>query len=537
MTSARVALTALLLLLLVLVGIATPAPVAAAGGADQEAARFALLIGNNRGHAGDAQLRFASHDAARVARLLQDLGSFPGENTTVLTARSAEQVRRALLSINDRVRQAVSGGRRAMLLVYYSGHADARTLHLEGTSLEVEELRKLVTGSAATLRVLVLDACHSGSATRVKGGRPGPGFSIRLTNRLTSEGFAIITSSAATEESQESDQLQGSFFTHYLLSGLRGAADRNRDGQVSLAEAYAYAYASTLSVTSRTLVGPQHPTYEYDIRGKGDFMITRLRAAAGHGVLSFGAPGHYLIFAERAEGHVVAELLTDQPRARIVLPAGRYFLRKRAPDLLLEGPLTVRAGARSDVDEGGLRRVAYARLVRKGAGRRRLSHGPLLGYALHGPVAAGLGPLSQLEASYPLALRHVTLAPRVAFGWTSADNDRLTLEHRELTLSLAGHYVLDVGPVGLLVGLVGGYSLALQRFSSAGQAPDRTSHLFSFGGEAGLEWPIRWGLYLQLRGALLTYVFRGMDDALGQSGSTTTALTYGIGAGIGWQLQ
>ena len=81
-----------------------------------------------------------------MARLLQDLGGFPAENTAVLPARGADQVRRALLSINERVRRSTGGGRRARQLVYYSGHADARTLHLQGTSLEVEELRAMVTG-------------------------------------------------------------------------------------------------------------------------------------------------------------------------------------------------------------------------------------------------------------------------------------------------------------------------------------------------------------------------------------------------------
>jgi len=509
------ALPALALLL-----AAAPTP-AAAG-----TARYALLVGNNRGHADDAPLRFARSDARRLARILIDLGGFPEENTVVLEERRGEAVRRALLSINERVRRSVSGGGRAMLLVYYSGHADARSLHLSGSSLEIEELRKMVAGSAATARVLVLDACRSGSATRVKGGKPAPAFAIKIVDRLSSEGLAVITSSAASEDSQESDGLRGSFFTHYLVSALRGAADRNGDGQVSLTEAYGYAYANTLRETSKTLAGPQHPTYQYGIRGKGDFIITRTDRAAGHGALVFPEGGHYLVLRDGPQGAVVAEVLTER-RARVVLPAGRYFVRRRRPDLLLEGWVRIAAGERARLETGAMRRVAYAQLVRKGASARALSHGPQLGYLIHGPVAEGLGPISMVELSYPLSLRHLTLAPRLAYGHFGGDNDYLALEQHEVAASLGAYHAFDLGHLSPFVGLAVGWTLAHQRFESEGVAPDRTSHLLHIGAEGGLDLHLLRGLYLQLRGAALTFVGR----------EPRATITYQAAAGLGWQIR
>ena len=43
------------------------------------------------------------------------------------------------------------------------------------------------------------------------------------------EGRVLISASGANEYAQESDALQGSYFTHYLVTGLRGAADTSRD--------------------------------------------------------------------------------------------------------------------------------------------------------------------------------------------------------------------------------------------------------------------------------------------------------------------
>jgi hypothetical protein len=132
---------------------------------------------------------------------------------------------------------------------------DAEALHLAGTRLSSDELRDLV---------LVIDACRSKSAaegaTRRKGGHPAA-FVIDVQQRLQSRGVAILHSSAEGEDSQESDRLAASFFTHYLVSALRGAADSNDDGRVTLVEAFTCASARTLAATARTVAGPQHPTY------------------------------------------------------------------------------------------------------------------------------------------------------------------------------------------------------------------------------------------------------------------------------------
>ena len=52
----------------------------------------------------------------------------------------------------------------------------------------------------------------------------------------------MITSSAAREAALESAEIEASFFSHHLISGLRGAADTSGDGLVTLAEAYQYAF-------------------------------------------------------------------------------------------------------------------------------------------------------------------------------------------------------------------------------------------------------------------------------------------------------
>ncbi len=200
-----------------------------------------------------------------------------------------------------------------MLLVYYSGHADAGALHLGGSRLELAELEQLVRGSAAAFRLLVLDSCRSGALTRVKGGTPIPPFDIQLNERVTGEGAVFLTSSSASEDSQESDELKGSFFTHALLSGLLGAADENGDGKVTLDEAYRHAYEATLRASSRTLAGTQHPTFQYDLRGTGDLVLASLDARSPHAGLARAARRQ------------------DLARASRRTPTERWWARSRAP--------------------------------------------------------------------------------------------------------------------------------------------------------------------------------------------------------------
>jgi len=103
-----------------------------------------------------------------------------------------------------------------VLFVYFSGHADVSSLHLGDSRLSFQRLKELAAGVGADVNVLVVDACRSGGLTRVKGATPAEPFEIKAEDRLDSLGLAIITSSAAGEDAQESERLSGGIFTHHF---------------------------------------------------------------------------------------------------------------------------------------------------------------------------------------------------------------------------------------------------------------------------------------------------------------------------------
>jgi hypothetical protein len=325
----------------------------AASAARAEIRRIAILVGSNQGDASHAALRFAEQDAQKLSAALGELGGLEPSDLILLRAPRLAEVRGALDSATGRIARWHAGQRgQAILLFYYSGHSDGQVLELGREALPFAELRRRLAASGADVRLVIVDSCRSGALLALKGGTLGQPFDIRLTDDLGSTGEAFIASSAAEEAALESAEIGASFFSHHFVSGLRGAADLSGDGLVTLAEAYQYAFARTLRATSDTLIGPQHPAYDYHLAGRGDLVLTELR----HPSATLNLPGGFdrLLLVATAGEQVLAEI---GPRSahRIAVPAGEYQLRA------WRGAQTFTA--RLSVNQGQERRVGIEELL------------------------------------------------------------------------------------------------------------------------------------------------------------------------------
>jgi hypothetical protein len=356
--------------------------IASAVPAHAETERYAVVIGHNQGAADEQLLRYAEDDAQRFSDLISEIGGVRIENQVVLRGKTADPVRRAIIATNERIRTGVQSSPDSVLFIYYSGHGDADALHLGDSRLPLRELESLVRSSPAAVRILIIDSCHSGSLTRVKGGHPGPPLAFAMSSPSAGEGMIVLTASTLTEDSQESDQVDGSFFTHYLISGLRGAADDNGDHIITVAEAFAYTREQTILASSRTLVGTQHPTFHYDLRGRADLALADVSDTEQRGQLALPPGATWLVMRAGPARTVVGEISADARRRTLTLRPGAYAVRGRARDALLEGTVTVSAGRATEIDVDQLDRTMYARLVRKGKGKLLASvSGPFVGYS------------------------------------------------------------------------------------------------------------------------------------------------------------
>ena len=309
----------------------------------------------------------------------------------LLQGRNATRVEAAFRALTERIQTSQAAKKETVLIVYYSGHADMAAMHLGRSRFEFERLTHLLESAGATFKILIMDACRSGELTRVKGGKPAQPFRIVSTEKLKSAGNAIITSSAAGEDAQESDRLGGGVFSHHFMSGLRGAADRSGDQQVSLSEAYRYAYDETLRTTSRARF-IQHPTYAYKMKGREDLIITRLAQSHELGRVQLTGSGTWVFLNQANPASGVLEVTTDAQRDVIVQP-GTYTLRLRTSRAVYEGEAHVRLGETKRIAIRQLKVIPFGRTVRKGYGSdKRVALGLTLGGVFTADITPGVGP-------------------------------------------------------------------------------------------------------------------------------------------------
>jgi hypothetical protein len=308
-----------------------------------EIATYAVVVGSNSGGPGQTDLRYAEDDARRVGALLVELGGYPADRVEVVLHPTPMQLRDKLSQLGERVRADGAAGRQSRVFFYYSGHARSTAIDLGSDALPLAELRQRLFDVPATLTVVVLDACQSGAFARVKGAAPAADFSINSRQHLDAGGVALLASSSGTELSQESEQLRSSYFTHHLLVGLRGAGDANGDGQVSLDEAYRYAYHQTLLATAETAVGGQHVTFEADLKGHGEVALSFPRAATSAIELPARLEGQTLVEDKRAHAVIAETYKAKGAAVRIAVAPGEYEVIVRHDTTL----------SHCDVDGGG----------------------------------------------------------------------------------------------------------------------------------------------------------------------------------------
>lgn len=462
--------------------------------------RVALLVGNDTGLPGEAPLRSTGTDVERLASVLRELGGFAPEDVHVLANRTAGEILDALDALGRRPTAST-------LLFFYSGHADAGALHLAGSLLPVDLLLHRLRGVGAGLRLTVLDACQSGGAARPKGSSPAPPFQLRAEGPDPA-GDVFISSSAADEQSFEGEH--GGVFTLHWTAGLRGAADASGDGQVTLGEAYEYAYAQTLRATLAASTGPQHAAFRYDLAGRRDPVLTRL---SGGALLTLvpASDGDYVLFDGR-ERLVVAELpaRAGVPR-RLALPAGEYVVRLRGPRSLRLARVRLDTGDDRVLLEHQLQEAPLLRLARKGSlGGRWL-------LASAGQLSSTLGPsgLTAVTAGVEWEGERWLVVTEAGLSAGQEEHLGLTTQDASLEASAAALWSTHLGAGALRLGPIAGLGLLRQR--PEGQ-PSATSLSVSLGLRLRADLAITpaVGLFAQVEGrGLLVRVEGDAPDGMG----------------------
>lgn len=222
-----------------------------------EAERWAVVIGISQYQDPDIpSLRFADADATAFYRFLTSeaagLGGFKEENIRLLLDEQATY-RNMRSAYRDFLRNATS---RDVVIIYFAGHGlpdpdrpddlylaayDTEWGRIASTGYPMEDVRDAIGATDAATIIAITDACHSAGVAGP--GRRSTGLNAInqafLAQMTSSSGVVVsFTASQVNQLSVEGEEWGGGHgvFTYHLLEALRGAADEDGDGIVTLGE-------------------------------------------------------------------------------------------------------------------------------------------------------------------------------------------------------------------------------------------------------------------------------------------------------------
>ena len=188
-------------------------------------------------------LRFTDDDAYRFYAFLRspEGGALPDNQIKILVDEDATKsnILGALKST------FLKADENDVIFFYYSGHGLAGSLipvDYDGYNNQLmnEEITQVFNQSNAKHKVIFSDACYSGSLLAMKSPLNQMVRKYYQSFEETEGGLAFLTSSKSEEVSLEDSGLRQGIYTHYLIRGLEGEADKDRNKIVTISELFSF---------------------------------------------------------------------------------------------------------------------------------------------------------------------------------------------------------------------------------------------------------------------------------------------------------
>ena len=237
-------------------------------------------------------LKYAVNDALAFKNYLSQNIGVPENNIFLLTDQNATKENIQHLLGTKLKRQTA---KEDTVIIFYAGHGavetdpsnpdgdgfekyllpyDADLNDLYTTSISMDEVRKIFQRISAERLIFIADTCYSGAS----GGRTmvtsktRANLSDKFYERIAKgKGRVIISSCSANEISKEDDSLQHGIFSYYMLEGLKGSADQDGDGIITVSELFSYISRKVPEASAQD----QHPVKKGET--EGELVIGRVK--------------------------------------------------------------------------------------------------------------------------------------------------------------------------------------------------------------------------------------------------------------------
>ena len=227
---------------------------------------WALVVGVARYHHMPT-LKFTDDDAYQIYAFLKspEGGALPDQQIKILIDETATRE-----NIIATAKQLFwKADENDVVIMYFSGHGQQGSFlpfDYDGYANKMKhaELLNIFDNSKAKHKLCLADACHSGTLATPKDGYSSGMKTFYTAFESSAGGTALFMSSRGEEVSLEDHGLRQGVFSHFLIRGLKGESDVNKDKIVSVSELYRFVTTSVKDYTS----GAQNPviTGNFDMK-------------------------------------------------------------------------------------------------------------------------------------------------------------------------------------------------------------------------------------------------------------------------------
>jgi len=245
---------------------------------------YAVVIGINK-YKNFPSLKYAVNDAREFYNYLTEVNQVPKDHVWLFLDEEAT-LDKLRTTLGTSLRR--SAGKDDTVIIFLAGHgateqdasspdgdglekyilphnADPKDLY--GSAIPMSEIARIFQRINSERLVFIGDTCYSGGSggrTILVAGKRSNVSGAFLERVTQGKGRVILTASDANEVSAEKDELKHGVFTYYLLEGLRGKADFDKDGVVTVDEVYRYVSEKVPQATGQD----QHPVRKGETTGQ-----------------------------------------------------------------------------------------------------------------------------------------------------------------------------------------------------------------------------------------------------------------------------
>lgn len=151
------------------------------------------------------------------------------------------------------------------VIFYFSGHGIQNKLiphDSDATTnmISYQEIKTLFSQSKAQTKLCIIDACNAGSV------KYSP-KKVKDTSQTSSNKakVAVMVSSRLYQKSLEHNQLGQGIFSYYLIEGLKGEANTNKDSIIDITELHRYVFQNVKKHTDSQQIPETFGSFDTDM--------------------------------------------------------------------------------------------------------------------------------------------------------------------------------------------------------------------------------------------------------------------------------